>query len=630
MLTVGLLLAKFHESHDMPRPHLTRIFSCLLLAGALAVTAPASARPPNFVFILMDDLGWADIGANGSSFYPTPHIDSLARDGVRFTDAYAAAPVCSPTRAAILTGRYPARLHLTDWLSGRPDRPDQKLARPLIEQALPLRELTLAEALKPAGYVSGHIGKWHLGGEGFGPLEQGFASNVAGDHTGTPLSYFAPFQRDGRFMPGLESAPAGEYLTDRLTTEAERFIEANRDRPFFLYLAHYAVHIPLQTRAELIAKHRARTPTGPQTNVVYAAMIESMDDSVGRVLKKLDELGLATNTVVIFTSDNGGLATREGPNTPATSNVPLRNGKGYLQEGGIRVPLLVRWPGTATARVVDVPVTSVDFFPTLIELAGLPSSDRVDGVSLAPLLKGQGSPARPAIYWHYPHYANQARSPGAPAGGGPGAAMRAGDWKLIQHFESGRHELYYLKEDVGEANNLADTMPDRVVELGRQLHAWQNSVKAQWPTQNPSFMNPSVKPSPDGSIVLHARDAFVHGRNLLYEPQAYKDTLGYWTLLDDWAHWDFEVTAPGRYRLEVLQGCGKGSGGAEVVFAVGEQTSKLTVEDTGHFQNFVRRQLGDFELTAGAHQLTVKPQTKPGVAVMDLREVRFVPLNPDR
>jgi arylsulfatase A len=599
------------------------------IALATIVSAPRPAaqtdQPPNIILILTDDLGWADIGANAGSFFLTPHIDALARDGMRFTDAYAAAPVCSPTRAALLTGKHPARLHLTDWLPGRADRPDQKLARPSIRPHLPLEEVTLAEALNDAGYVSGHIGKWHLGGEGFGPLEQGFATNVAGDHTGTPLSYFAPFSRDGRFMPGLERAPDGEYLTDRLTDEALRFIEAHRSGPFFLHLSHYTPHIPLRAPPELVERHQARVPTGPQTNALYAAMLESLDDGVGRVLATLDALGIADRTVVVFTSDNGGLSTVEGPNTPATSNAPLRHGKGYLHEGGIRVPLLVRWPGHVRAGAVErTPVTSTDLFPTILALARLTTGQGSDGVSLASLLRGAGPLPERALFWHYPHYSNQSRSPGAPAGGGPGAAMREGRWKLIQHFETGVHELYDLDADVGETSNVAEAEADRVLAMARQLHAWQGSVKAQWPMQNPEYKPTPVSALPDGSVLLHARDAVVHGQNLRYEPQPHKDTLGFWTRVEDWAQWDFELPAPGRFRIEALQGAGKGSGGAEVELAIGDQRLTMIVEDTGHFQHFVRRQLGEVRLAAGRHTLGVRPRTRPGVAVMDLREVRLV------
>ena len=603
----------------------------LLVLGVLffCLQAPAaqSPRPPNIVLIVADDLGWADIGANGASFYRTPHIDSLARDGVRFTDAYAAAPVCSPTRAALLTGKHPARLHLTDWLPGRLDRPDQKLARPSIRQHLPLEEVTLAEMLRGSGYVSAHIGKWHLGGDGFGPLEQGFAVNIAGDHTGTPMSYFAPFGRDGRSMPGLERATDGEYLTDRLTDEALRFVDANRGRPFFLYLSHYAPHIPLRAKPELVERHRARAAAATQGNAVYAAMIESLDDSVGRVLATLQALGLGNDTVVIFTSDNGGLSTREGPDTPATSNAPLRNGKGYLQEGGIRVPLLVRWPGQVRRGAIErTPVSSVDLFPTLAELAKVPGRQAVDGTSLEALLRGaQPLPPRP-LYWHYPHYSNQVRSPGAPAGGGPGAAMREGRWKLIQHFESGFHELYDLESDAGEVKNLADQQPERVLEMGRRLHAWQNGAGVQWPTANAEYRNTPVEPLEDGSILLHARDAVVHGESLRYEPQPHKNTLGFWTRVEDWAHWDFELRAPGRFRIEALQGCGPRSGGAEVEFTVAGERQTLAVQETGGFQNFVRREVGELQLPAGRHSLQVRPRSKPGVAVMDLREVRLVRL----
>lgn len=314
----------------------------VLLLFLFASSAFAQSRPPNIVVVLIDDYGWADTGSYGSTYHRTPNLDALAARGMRFTDAYAAAPVCSPTRAALMTGKHPARLHLTDWLPGRRDLPAQKLARPNISHELPLAETTLAEALKSAGYATAHIGKWHLGGAGFGPENQGFDLNIAGDHTGTPLSYFAPYQNNGRVMPGLETAPQGEYLPDRLTAEAERFIERNREKPFFLYFSHYSVHIPMKAKAELIAKYRSLPrPERGQNNPVYAAMIESVDESVGRLTRKLEQLGISDNTLFIFTSDNGGLATPEGPDTPATDNSPLRAGKGYLYEGGIRVPLIV-------------------------------------------------------------------------------------------------------------------------------------------------------------------------------------------------------------------------------------------------------------------------------------------------
>ncbi len=600
------------------------IAACLLPAAAAWAQ---TERPPNVVVILADDLGWADVGADAASFNLTPHIDSLARDGVRFTDAYAAAPVCSPSRAALLTGKYPARLHITDWLPGRPDRPDQKLARPAIEMQLPLGEVTLAEALRTRGYVSAHIGKWHLGGAGFGPTDQGFAVNVAGDEAGSPRSYFAPFERDGRVMPGLEQAPDGQYLTDRLTDEALRFIDGNRDRPFFLYLSHYAPHIPLQAQAALIERHKARASAAPQANPIYAAMIESIDTGVGRILARLDALALTGRTIVVFTSDNGGLATREGPNTPATSNAPLRNGKGYLQEGGIRVPLMVRWPGQLPAGVVSrTPVSSIDLLPTLLALTGAPALPGVDGVSLEPVLRGTGELAPRPLFWHYPHYSNQARSPQAPAGGGPGAAIRLERWKLIEHFETGRHELYDLAADPGEANDLAAAQPERVLDLGRQLLAWQGKVGAQWMRSNPEYQNPAVEPSADGTILLPAHAAVVHGERLRYEPSPVKNTLGFWTQAEDWVHWDFVLPRAGRYRLEALQGCGPGSGGAEVEIAVGDQRLTMTVADTGGFQNFVRRELGELRLPAGPQRLTVRPRTKPGAAVMDLREVRLVPV----
>jgi arylsulfatase A-like enzyme len=597
-----------------------------VLALALpTATSAASAAKPNVVFILIDDLGWADVGCNGSTFYQTPNIDRLARQGMRFTDAYAACPVCSPTRASILTGRYPARLHLTDWLPGRPDRPDQKLLRPPILQYLPLGEVTLAKALKPAGYVSASIGKWHLGGEGFLPTDQGFDVNIAGNASGSPSSYFPPYRK-----PALADGPPEEYLTDRLTTEAEKFIETNKDRPFFLYLAHYAVHIPLAAKQALIAKYQSRHPGGgSQTNYLYAAMVESVDDSVGRIVRKLDQLKLSERTVIFFTSDNGGLSVKEGPHTPSTSNAPLRAGKGYLYEGGIREPLIVKWPRVVRrGGVCRAPVCSVDFFPTILEMTGVsPASDRVlDGLSLVSLLKQTGVPPPRTLCWHYPHYSNQ--------GGKPGGAIREGDYKLIEFYEDNHLELYNLVNDLGEKNNLAARLPDLAHALQQKLAAWRTTVDAQMPTLNPGY-RPAASPSKivlqstDGIILLHARDVSVHGSTVRYEPDPHKNTVGFWTRLEDWVSWEFEVTRPGLFSVEILQGCGTGSGGSQVEFQIGAQLLPVTVQDTGGFQNFITRNIGVFTLDRkGRYTLSVKPKTKPGLAVMDLRSVTLRPVVP--
>ncbi len=462
-------------------------FLCVCWLLALTVFVTAQPRKPNIVLVLIDDYGWADTGCYGSTFHRTPNIDALAARGMRFTDAYAAAPVCSPTRASLMTGKHPARLHLTEWLPGREDKPAQKLARPIIRQELPLAEMTIAEALKPAGYATASIGKWHLGGKGFEPERQGFDQNVTGDHTGTPLSYFAPYQRDGRSMPKLETAPSGEYLTDRLTVEAERFIEQNKDKPFFLYLPHYSVHIPLKAKAELIAKYRALPkPERGQSNPVYAAMIESMDDSIGRLTRKLEQLGLSDDTVFIFTADNGGLSVKEGPDTPPTDNAPLRAGKGYLYEGGIRVPLVVTWPKRIKAGSVNhTPVYSADLFATALEIAGLKNTTGVDGLSMLPLMTGRGSFKRDALYWHYPHYSNQSVNNGNLDQ--PGAAIRQGDYKLIEFYQDNHVELYDLKRDLGEQNDLARSRPQQAAQLRQKLEAWRQAVGAQMMTLNPQY-----------------------------------------------------------------------------------------------------------------------------------------------
>lgn len=613
------------------------------LAAAFLLQLPAAAAPkPNFIFFLIDDLGQRDLGCYGSKFYRTPHLDRMATQGMKFTDAYAACPVCSPTRASIMTGKYPARLHLTDWLPGRADRPDQRLARPIINQQLALEEVTLAERLKAAGYVTAHVGKWHLGGEGFEPEKQGFDINIAGDHTGTPMSYFAPFGgkgKDGkqRFMRGLEQAPDGEYLTDRLTTEAEKIIAANQDKPFFLYFAHYTVHTPLKAKADTIAKYpQVAGKGGQQTNAIYAAMVESMDDSVGRILKQLDDLKLADHTYVFFTSDNGGLATVEGPSTPSTINAPLREGKGYLYEGGIRVPLLVRGPGIAAGSTTTNAMSSVDYFPTILELAGLPlvesreskvegkpvtptaldprpsTLDQLDGVSLAPLLKGGPAPAARPLFWHYPHYSNQ--------GGKPGGAIREDDFKLIEFYETGRVELFDLKS--GENRNLAEDPAHaaRVKAMVGKLDTWRIKTGAQMMQPNPNY-HPSPQAA-SGNITMLGKDADVHGAMLRFEPLPHKNTLGFWINPSDWASWDFEVVKPGKFTMEITYGCGNGSGGSEVEFAVGAQKLVFKVEQTGGFQAFVKRDIGEMTFDQpGRYTLTVKPKSKPGPAVMDLPQV---------
>jgi arylsulfatase A len=595
------------------------LLGVLLFQGI--VSAPgswgAADTRPNVVLIVADDLGGADLACYGSRFHHTPSLDRLAASGRRFTQAYAACPVCSPTRAAIMTGKYPARLHLTDWVPGRPDRPDQKLRRPALRQELPLDEVTLAEVLKGAGYATAHMGKWHLGGLGFEPTRQGFDLNIGGDDRGHPPSYFAPFGGKGRALPGLGDAPEGQYLTDRLTTEAESFIASHRSAPFFLYLPHFAVHTPIQGKADLVGHYAPwdGTPHGRQENPTYAAMLESLDESVGRVVAAIEKAGIADRTVVIFTSDNGGLATREGPLTPATNNAPFREGKGWLYEGGIRVPLIVRWSGHVQPGVDATPAWSGDLLPTVLGLCGVVDPVRRDGENLASLLTG-GTPLSPrALYWHYPHYSNQ--------GGRPGGAVRVPGFKLIEDYETGRRELYDVR-DVSETNNLAAMLPSKVDELAAQLAAWRKAVGAEMPTPNPDY-RPDTQ-AETGVVVLPARSAEVHGVTLRYEPLPHKNTLGFWTRADDWASWEFDLVRPGVFAVEALVGCGAGSGGSTVEFRVDGQVLTLSVPVTGGFQTFVPQPLGRVMLDRpGRHRLEVRATAKPGPAVMDLREVRLTP-----
>ena len=619
----------------MPRPSIR--LALLLTLFALSVglsdsSMSAADQPPNVVLIVADDLGAMDLGCYGSKFHRTPHLDKLAAAGMRFINSYSACPVCSPTRVSILTGQYPQRWQVTDWLPGRADGPAQKLKRPMLRQHLPLEAVTIAEVLKPAGYSCASIGKWHLGGEGFEPTRQGFDLNIGGDAAGTPLSYFAPYGKPGgKTMPGLHEAPAGEYLPDRLTTEAEKFIEQHREKPFFIYLPHFTPHTPLTAKADIIKKYpEANSFHGQQNNPVYAAMLESLDESVGRIVAKLDELKLSDRTIILFTSDNGGLATTEGGamKLPATSNAPLREGKGWLYEGGIRTPLLVKWPGIVKPNSTnDTPVCSIDLFPTLVAACILEQSKewpKFDGVSVLPLLKQSGTLDRDTLFWHYPHYANQ--------GSRPGAAIRAGEWKLIEFYEEGRRELFHVAKDGGESRNLAEQEPARVKELAEKLDAWRTSVGALMPEPNPDYA-PNLQAA-NGEIVMPAMRSFVRGVMLRYEPLPHKNTVGYWVNPNDWVMWEFTVTTPGKFQLEGLIGCGNGSGGSEVRFEVAPsgdtaepQALTYIVKETGGFQAFVPTLLGEITLDKpGRYELRIKPVKKPGPAVMDIRQARLIPV----
>ena len=511
----------------------------VLVVGSVSYPIFGNERPPNVVFFLVDDLGWSDLGCYGSSFYETPNVDRFASESVRFTQAYAACHVCSPTRASIMTGKYPATLHLTDWLPGRREFPFQRLKNATIHQHLPFEETTIAEALKAHGYTTLHLGKWHLGEDPSGPLAHGFDVQIPRWNKGWPnAGYHAPFKLDG-----LKDAP-GEYLTDRLTEEAVRLIEENKDRPFFLYLSHFAVHDPIQGRKDLVAKYQENSlrlpardglpfilegnpdadhPLSRQTltdlfeeqayqgyrvlpnrsvkikqfqdNVQFAAMIESMDQSLGRVLEKLKTLELEDNTIVIFFSDNGGMSAanfgrpnRVIPDSKldvafSTSNLPLRAGKGWFYEGGIRVPLIVKWPGKSKAGTLcKTPVISTDFYPSILEMIGIAAQpdQHSDGVSLAGLLKGETSLDREAIYWHFPHYSNHGMQ-------SPGGAVRWNNYKLLEYFENGTIQLFDLRHDPGEQHDLAAAKPEIAAKLREMLNSWRTRVSAQMMEPNPDY-----------------------------------------------------------------------------------------------------------------------------------------------
>lgn len=496
-------------------------------------------KKPNVVLFLIDDMGWKDLGCYGSKFYETPNVDKLAKEGVKFTNAYASCHVCSPTRASILSGKNPARINLTDWLPGRNDFAYQKLQNVEVVQQMPYEETTLAEALKAKGYSTAIVGKWHLGEAPSDPTKHGFDMHIpSGWSKGWPIAYDAPFK-----LPNYDGNP-GEYLTDRLTTDALKYVEENRDKPFFLFFSHFAVHDPIEGRKDLVEKYKKKLASMPkdniepyilegnpdsdpltieervtllkdtayngfsqlprgtvkvkqlQDNVQYAAMVESIDESLGRLVKKLKDLGVYDNTIIIFATDNGGMSAGNfgrpskllNPNTPdkhmSTSNLPLRGAKGWLYEGGIRVPTIVKWTGTKKAGVENnTPIISTDFYPSILEMAGLDQmpQQHMDGKSFVPLLQGKTDINRDALYWHFPHYSNHGMQ-------SPGGAVRYKNFKLIEYFENGTVQLFDLDKDLGELNDISKQNPEKVKELRDMLHKWRESVNAKMMPPNPDYV----------------------------------------------------------------------------------------------------------------------------------------------
>ena len=490
--------------------------SPLALLPLFTACEEKAPQRPNVLFIMADDLGWMDLSCYGSQFYETPHLDSLAQEGMRFTNAYAACPVSSPTRVSFLTGRYPAREHITDWIPGKYYYGKEYMAEicpvlpPEYTLNMPLERVTLAEALKENGYITAHIGKWHccMNDTTYYPQHQGFDYNIGGCWMGSPGGphpYFVPYNN-----PMLPDGPEGEYLTDRLANECISLIRKHKNDPFFMYLSFHQVHMPVGAKPEKVAyfkekAHRMGLDTlktfadnpdyiakqpfpQEQTNLreriiqshpAYAAMISSMDENIGRVIGELKAQGLYDNTIIVFMSDNGGLSTSEGS---PTSNRPLRGGKGFCYEGGIREPMIVYWPGHQPKNhVSDAIVTSTDFYPTILEMVGAPlmPNEHMDGKSFVAALQEDDTFSRGDIFWHYPHYSNQ--------GSRPAGAIRSGDYKLIEYYDTGETELYNLKKDISEQHNLAEENAELAKELQQRLHQWREEVQAQMPAKNPKY-----------------------------------------------------------------------------------------------------------------------------------------------
>ena len=453
-------------------------------------------KKPNIIIITADDLGWADIAGYGADLHETPNLDRLETQSLKFTNAYAAAPVCTPTRASLMTGKYPARLHMTIWCEWAINPQfDQRLLPPDAVGNLPYKEITLAEILKEAGYFTAHIGKWHLGDAANYPQLHGFDINIGGSHWGCPPTFFYPYRgniyNSERYVPGLETDPEGnyftsregEYLTDRLTDEALKILEDTGGLPFFLNLSYYSVHTPIEGKPETVDHFLAKIkPNMHHQNADYAAMVNSLDENIGRIINKIDELGIAENTILIFISDNGGFIGKWN-NQVVTNNTPLRSGKGALYEGGVKIPMLIRYPGITTpGSVCEESVSTIDILPTIQQILDINRHDpniKPDGISIFSLMKNPDKQLnREYLFWHYPHYYNTTS---------PVSSARQGDWKLLEYFEDMHVELNNLKDDPSEMNDLSEAMPDKAQEILNALHDWRQEVNAQLPITNPNY-----------------------------------------------------------------------------------------------------------------------------------------------
>jgi arylsulfatase A-like enzyme len=599
---------------------------------------------PNIVLILMDDLGVSDLGCYGRTDHSTRSLDEIAAKGIRYTNAYCGLSICSAARAALLTGKSPSRLHITTFLPGRADAPSQKLLNARIHSALPVEEKTIAEELKKLGYRTGLFGKWHLGGGAHGPTHQGFDVVEEVSAKGT----FAQAEVD------LSTATGGknEFL---ITRKAAEFMAAESDAPFFCYLPHHMPHIMLEATDEAMESHKqAFSP-------LYAANLKSMDRAIELLIDRIKNLKTNRDTLIIFTSDNGGLHVPELHREPVTHNAPFRAGKGYLYEGGIRIPLLVysikeRIKG---GRTVEQPVSHLDLMPTLIECAGgkvATSVGPVDGISLRDnWYHAKELASDRTLYWDFPHYTNQ--------GSRPASAIRKGNWKLVLQHEDESLELFDLTTDPGEQADLAETYPEVALSLKSSLVRWKESTGVRRGELNPEFdaelhrkiyidQDPSMllhgktaveigktwkewrsfmdkvvqgrKPvlkSPEGTITLPAADVLVHGKNIRYEPEPHKNVVGYWTEVDDWAEWKFRIPEDGDYEIELQYGCGGGNGGSRVAIICGDHATEFTVKDTGHFQNMIYEPIGTWNLKRGETILQVRPKSKTNIAVMDIRKI---------